>query len=142
MLDINSTLFIQIGNFLLLLLLLNFLLFRPIRRILVQRREEVTSLENMISDFDNRAEQKEKGIEEGMANARKDGFQEKESLRGQGQAEEQEVLQKASSSAEDKIGKAREELESKIADVRKVLEDQTASFSRELAEKILGRSIQ
>ena len=51
-------------------------------------------------------------------------------------------MQKASFSAEEKIGNAKQEIDNKIVDVRKTLEDQVASFSEELAEKILGRSIQ
>jgi F-type H+-transporting ATPase subunit b len=77
-----------------------------------------------------------------MILARKEGHKEKENFKGQGLEAEKGILQKASSSAEEKIGNAKQEIENKIVDVRKALEDQVASFSGELAEKILGRSIQ
>ena len=141
MLDINYTLVIQLGNFLLLLFLLNIFLYRPIRRILAQRNEEVNSLQKMIEDYQNSSEQNEKGIEENMIQARKEGFGEKENLRGQGQKEEQGILEEVSAKVEEKMGKTKEEMESKMAAVRKALQDQTAAFSMELAEKILGRSI-
>jgi F-type H+-transporting ATPase subunit b len=141
MLEINSTFFFQIGNFLLLLLLLNIVLFRPIRRIMIRRDEEVDSLQKSIEDYQGRSEQNEKNIEEGMVLARKDGFAVKEKLKGTGLEEEKLVLQGANSSVEEKLGKAKSEMEMKMADVRKALEDQVAGFSTELAEKILGRSI-
>jgi len=141
MLEINSTFFFQIGNFLLLLLLLNIILFRPIRRIMIQRDEEVDSLQKSIEDYQGRSEQNEKNIEEGMVLARKDGFAEKEKFKGAGLEEEKVVLQGANSSVEEKLGKAKSEMEMKMADVRKALDDQVAGFSTELAEKILGRSI-
>ena len=141
MLDINYTLVIQLGNFLLLLFLLNIFLYRPIRRILAQRNEEVNALQKMIEDYQHNSEQNEKGIEENMIQARKEGFGEKENLRGQGQKEEQGILEKANTNVEERMGKAKEEMESKMAAVRKALQDQTAAFSMELAEKILGRSI-
>ncbi len=141
MLEINYTLAIQLGNFLLLLFLLNILLYRPIRRILAQRNEKVNSLEKMIEDFQNGSEQNEKGIEENMIQARKEGFGEKEGLRGQGIKEEQGILEEANAKIEEKMGKSKEDMEKKMADVRKDLQDQTAAFSTELAEKILGRSI-
>lgn len=141
MLDINYTLVIQLGNFLLLLFLLNIFLYRPIRRILAQRNEEVNSLQKMIEDYQNSSEQNEKGIEENMIQARKEGFGEKENLRGQGQKEEQGILEEANAKVEEKMGKTKEEMDSKMAAVRKALQDQTAAFSMELAEKILGRSI-
>lgn len=141
MLDINYTLVIQLGNFLLLLFLLNIFLYRPIRRILAQRNEEVNSLQKMIEDYQNSSEQNEKGIEENMIQARKEGFGEKENLRGQGQKEEQGILEEANAKVEEKMGKTKEEMDSKMAAVRKALQDQTAAFSMELAEKILGRTI-
>ena len=141
MLEINSTFFFQIGNFLLLLLLLNIVLFRPIRRIMIRRDEELDSLQKSIEDYQGRSEQNEKNIEEGMVLARKDGFTEKEKLKGAGLEEEKVVLEGANSSVEEKLGKAKSEMEMKMADVRKALEDQVSGFSTELAEKILGRSI-
>ena len=141
MLDINYTLAIQLDNFLLLLFLLNIFLYRPIRRILAQRNEEVNSLQKMIEDYQNSSEQNEKGIEENMIQARKEGFGEKENLRGQGQNEEQGILEEANTNVEERMGKAKEEMENKMAAVRKALQDQTAAFSMELAEKILGRTI-
>ena len=141
MLDINYTLVIQLCNFLLLLFLLNIFLYRPIRRIMAQRKEEVNSLQRMIEDFQNGSEQNEKGIEENMIQARKEGFGEKENLRGQGQQEEQVILDEVNKNVEERMGKAKEEMESKMAAVRKALQDQTAAFSTELAEKVLGRTI-
>ena len=142
MLEINTTVFIQIANFLLLLLLLNIILYRPIRRILTKRNEETNSLQKMIEDFHDRSERNENSIEDGMVLARKEGLTEKEGFKGEGLEEEKGILQKASSSVEEKIGQAKEEMEAKMADVRKSLEGQIADFSKELAEKILGRGIQ
>jgi F-type H+-transporting ATPase subunit b len=141
MLEINSTFFFQIGNFLLLLLLLNIVLFRPIRRVMIRRDEELDSLQKSIQDYQGRSAQNEKNIEEGMVLARKDGFAVKEKIKGAGLEEEKVVLQGANSSVEEKLGKAKSEMEMKMADVRKALEDQVAGFSMELAEKILGRSV-
>ena len=77
-----------------------------------------------------------------MVQARKEGYEKKENLKGQALDEEKAILQEAGSSVEEKKDKADRELGSKIADVRKILEEQVAGFSQELAEKILGRSIQ
>ena len=142
MIEINFSLLIQIVNFLLLLFLMNIFLYKPIRRILTRRNEETNSLEGSIADYQNRSDQDENSIKEGLALARKEGYKEKENLKGQGLEAEKGVLQKASSSAEEKIGNAKKELEKRMVEVRKALDDQVASFSEELAEKILGRSIQ
>ena len=62
MLEIDYTVFIQVANFLVLLLLLNILLYKPIRGILAKRREQETALKNSTEDFQSQADQNEKSI--------------------------------------------------------------------------------
>ena len=142
MLEINYILFIQIANFLLLLVLMNILLFRPIRGILKTRSDEVASFEESIGDLLARSEQNEKRIEESMVEARKEGYLEREKYKGEGLAEERGILEEANGSYEEKVGAAKQEIEKKMSEVRETLEGQIAAFSNELAEKILGRSVQ
>lgn len=141
MLEINATLFLQIITFLLLVFLLNIIIYRPIRRILAQREEETGSLQEMIDEFQHRSEENEKGIEESLVQARKEGYAEKENFKGKGLEEEKGILQEANSRVEEKIGNARKEMDTKMADVREALEGELAVFSNDLAQKILGRSI-
>lgn len=142
MLQINLSLLIQMGNFLLLVFLLNIFLYRPIRRIIAQRSEQMSTLEHTIEDYQGKAEKDEIGIRENMARAQKEGYQEKESLKMQGLEEEKGILQEAGTVAEKKISGAKSEMEIQMGEVRKALEEQVAVFSKELAEKILGRSVQ
>jgi len=141
MLEINSTVLIQILNFLILLIILNIFLFKPIRNILIERNEETESLGKSIEDFKNQSAEKEKGIEESMIEARKEGFLEKEGFKAQGLEKEKGILQEAGLTVENKIGATKKEMEVKSLEVRKALEEQLSAFSNELAEKILGRSI-
>ncbi|MGD9033019.1 MAG: hypothetical protein PVH02_10175 [Desulfobacteraceae bacterium] len=137
----NITVLFQIANFLLLLFILNLIVYRPIRKILGQRGDEVISFQEMIEDFQNRSEKDAKTLQESMAGARSQGFKEKENLKGAGLEEEKVMLQEAISSAEDKIGKAKGEIDQNTAQARQSLEEEVRVFSKELAEKILGRSI-
>lgn len=142
MLNIDGTLILQIANFLVLLLVLNVILYRPIRRVLAQRNKEIDSQETTVASFQDKAQQYEKDIEDGKVAARKEGFTTKEALKAEGMEAEKGMLQEASQSVEQKLGAARQEMEAKMGDVRQALEDQISDFSNELAEKILGRSVQ
>lgn len=142
MLNIDGTLIVQIVNFIILLLVLNFILFRPIRRVLARREDEMNSRQKAIDEFKEQTEKNERGIEEGVIQARKEGYAEKEALKNQGLEGEREILQEAGGGVEQKLNAAKKEIESKIAAARKTLEGQIAGFSDELAQKILGRSIQ
>ena len=141
MLEINYTVFIQIANFLILLFLLNTLLFKPIRKILSQRNDQMDSFQKIIENFKNKFFRHEKDLEQNMIEARKEGHKEKDGLKGEGLAEEREMLQEAFSSTENKIDKARNEIQVKLVDVGRALQSEVDVFSKELAEKILGRSI-
>lgn len=142
MLNIDGTLILQIANFLFLLFILNIILFKPIRKILAQREEEMNSRQQTIDDYQGRAEQSEKDIEEGKVLARKEGYTTKETLKAQGLEEEKGILQEAGAGVEQKLDAAKKEIEAKVAAAREALEGQISGFSNELAQKILGRSIQ
>jgi len=142
MLNIDGTLILQIANFLVLLVVLNIILYKPIRGILAKRDEEMASRQKMIDDYQGRVEDNEGAIESGMALARKEGYQEKESLKALGQDEEKGVLQEAGAAVERKLTAAKQEIEAKISAARETLESEISGFSNELAEKILGRSVQ
>jgi F-type H+-transporting ATPase subunit b len=137
----NITVLFQITNFLLLLFLLNIIVYRPIRKILGQRGDEVISYQEMVEDFQSRSEKDGKTLEENMSGARREGFKEKENLKSAGLEEEKLMLQGAISSAEEKIGKAKGEIDRNTVQARQSLEEEVKVFSQELAEKILGRSI-
>ncbi|MCD6294124.1 MAG: ATP synthase F0 subunit B [Deltaproteobacteria bacterium] len=142
MLNIDGTVILQIANFLVLLVVMNIILYKPIRGILAKRDEEMASRQKMIDDYQGRVKDNEEAIESGMVSARKEGYQEKESLKVLGQEEEKEVLQEAGAAVERKLTAAKQEIETKITAVRETLESEISGFSNELAEKILGRSVQ
>ncbi|HDG97021.1 MAG: ATPase [Deltaproteobacteria bacterium] len=142
MLKIDISLVYQIINFLFLLFVLNLILYRPIRRIIQKRKQEMDGLEKAIQDYESRAQETAKGIEEGMILARKEGFREKEAIKEQGIEEEKSILADAMAKAGDKVHGAKKEIEAKVEEVRKELEGQIASFSAELVHKILGRTVQ
>ena len=142
MLNIDGTLILQIANFLVLLVVMNIILYKPIRGILAKRDEEMDSRQKMIDDCQGRVKENEEAIESGMVAARKEGYQEKESLKAQGQEEEKGVLQEAGAAVERKLAAAKQEIETKITSARESLETEISGFSDELAEKILGRSVQ
>lgn len=142
MLQIDLSLIIQIVNFLLLIILLNIFLYRPIRRVIAQRGEEMGSLEKDIETAEKKSQENEEGIQENRLLARKDGYQAKEALKLEGLAEEKTILQASGSRVDEKLAGAKVEMDAQTAAVRKALDEQIAVFSKELAEKILGRGVQ
>jgi F-type H+-transporting ATPase subunit b len=137
----DYTLFLQLANFLFLLFILNIILYRPVRKILGKRKAEVDGLQRSVSELDGKANRFAGELEEGMVKARKAGYQEKESLKSQGLEEEKALLKGAATASGERMGQARAEREKNLMEARGSLEKELSIFSKELAEKILGRSI-
>ena len=132
---------IQIINFLVLLYFLNIIVYRPIRGILNKRKEEMDSSSRMTDDLKRKIEKCSSDIEENIDSTRKQGLKERIGFRNSGLSTEKELLQNAYLQVEEAIGKAKNEIKEKINSARVSLQDEMESFSHELAEKILGRSL-
>lgn len=138
---IPSSILIQIINFLVLLFLLNIIVYKPIRGILNKRREEMDSSLNMTDEWKRKTEKYFNEIEENIDSTRKLGLKERINLRNNGLATEKELLEDAHSQVEKALEKAKNDIKEKINSARASLQDEMESFSHELAEKILGRSL-
>jgi len=141
MLEINSTLFVQILNFLVLLLLLNIIVFRPIRNIMQKRKEEMSSDEGSAREWGRMTEKHTTDLDANISDTRKKGVKEKDALKSEGLKEEQRMLQETHSTIEGKINRARAEIEEKRLKARSSLQGEIKVFSTDLAEKLLGRGI-
>ena len=134
MLTLDYTLFIQIANFLILLFVLNIILYRPIRKILGQRRQELDGYAEKIRDYQSRSEESALELEQNAVTARKEGHREKEEFRKDGLEQEKAMVQEAMSKAAGKIDQAKKEIDRMILDARGSLEEEVSRFSREVAE--------
>ena len=137
----DYTLYLQIANFLFLLFILNIILYRPVRRILGKRKAEIDGLQHSVSELEGNANRFAAELEESQAAARKAGHQEKESLKSKSLEEEKTLLKEAALASGERMGRARTEMEKKLLEARGALEKELNLFSKELAEKILGRSV-
>ena len=141
MVNIDYTIFIQVINLLVLLWLLNFLLFRPIRSILNERSSQLGSLKADISKMEQDVEQTIFGLEEGIKAARLKGKNEKDILKNQGYEEEKSIIDKTTMEVDARINELKGEIVREVENAKNTLKDHVALFSREMAVKILGRDI-
>jgi F-type H+-transporting ATPase subunit b len=135
------TLSIQIANFLFLLLLLNIIVFRPIRNILSKRKEQMSSSEDATQTWIQKANKGSEELEANISDTRKRGIKERDSLKSEGMDDEQKMLKEIYSVVEDKLDKARAELEKESLKARDSLNNEVNGFAADLAEKLLGRGI-
>lgn len=131
---------IQIANFLVLILLLNILLYKPIRSILRQRKEKLQGLETGIAATTQQADEKNRAFSEGLKNARLKGQEQKETLVKAATEEEQAIVAKITDKAKEDLDAVRAKIAQDVDTVRSSLEKDVDVFADAIATKILGRA--
>jgi F-type H+-transporting ATPase subunit b len=135
------TLFVQIANFLLIVWVLNIVLFKPIRNILIQRKEKITSLEQNVETSDKEAKEKNEAFDSGIRDARAKGLSEKSVLLNEAAEEEREIVDKINQKAQADLAEVREKIAKDAEAVRTSLQKEIDTFASAIGEKILGRAV-
>jgi len=142
MINPDITLLIQMINFFILLIVLNLILFRPIRNIIKERNQIVENFNSDIASLTGEAQASMEEFEEKVLEARKEGVGRVQIMKDEGEQAEVELIATTTQEVQTKIEEARKKVASDIQDARTEPQKQVQTFSVAVTEKILGRSIQ
>ncbi len=142
MISIDYTVLIHIINMVVLMILLNKVLYKPVLAIMDKRRERLDTLSEDVEKFKRNAEDRQAGVDKKMRQASrkaKEALDAARSAAGIAGAKKIAVIrQEADSEKEKQLA----EVEAEFEDVRKKLLNDTEIFARDMAAKILGRSLE
>ena len=141
MITIDITVLIQIVNILILIVVMNAVLYRPVRTMLAKRKEKVDELGTAIETFKKNAELRKEEINRKLNEARRKAKEEIESAKAAAQVSTAESLAKIRQEALADKTTQLGEIQLQVAEARQQLSGQTDSFATDMAAKILGRSI-
>lgn len=142
MIDINYSLFIQIANFLLLILVLNYLLYRPILRIIEKRESYLRSSEDEIRNIQETVDRKVAEYEESLRIAKQQALEQKNEITRAGAEDGKAIIDAVRNELPGIMEEFQKKMSSEVDKARQVLQTQSKAISLEIAEKVLGRSIQ
>jgi len=135
------TLFLQMGNFILLIFILNAILYKPIRQILIERKNKIQGYKEGIDTLQQDASESEKSFQAKISEARQQGVREKENLKQAGQDEEKQITDEINRKAQAELEAVRAQIVKDAEDARRGLEKEIEVFSGTIFEKILGRAV-
>jgi F-type H+-transporting ATPase subunit b len=135
------TLFLQMGNFILLIIVLNVILYKPIRQILIERKRKIQGYEEGIEAIQRDASESDQSFQAKISEARQQGVQQKEALKQTGQEEEKRLISEINQKAQAELEAIRAQIAKDAEDARRGLEKEIGVFSGTIAEKILGRAV-
>ncbi len=141
MVSVDSSLLIQIVNFLFLIWALNVILYKPIRSILLKRKAFVSDLEEGIKTADGDAQEKEQAFSEGIRAARTDGVEKKKAMLEEAAQEEMAIVEKINSKAQADLAEVKAKIAEEADSVRASLQAELDTFASAIGQKILGRAI-
>ena len=141
MIELNLAFFVQLVNFGILVLVLNIFLYKPIRKVLADRRLVVDGAREKAAAVDLEVQEKMALYEVRLRDAKAEaGARRAESLK-QAQVEETSLLEKARAEATASLASIRDRVAKEAADARVLLQQQAEHLSGDICEKILGRSL-
>jgi F-type H+-transporting ATPase subunit b len=140
--DINYSLFIQIANFLLLILILNYLLYRPILRIIEKRESYLRSSEDEIRNIQETVDRKAAEYEDSLRIAKKQALEQKNEITRVGAEDGKAIIDAVRNELPGIMEEFQKNINSEVDKARHILQTQSKAISLEIAEKVLGRSIQ
>ncbi len=136
--DLDITLLIQAANFLIAMLVLNFVMIRPIRDILRQRRELMNGLLKESEAFNSLADSRLNNYEAELDDARTSANAQKEQIRQQGVDSEQSILGAAQQEAQNLLQKSRKEINQSVEASMRVLRGQVDELAGKAVSRILS----
>ncbi len=142
MINLNLTLFIQLINFLALLVILNEILYKPIMAKMREREALIRKDQEKALDLEQQILAQENQHQEELAEARQTAAQEKSELIQGAKKNEGEILDRARAEAAGIVDEMKRSIDADAEEVRKTLEAQMAPLARSIASKILGRAVQ
>jgi F-type H+-transporting ATPase subunit b len=139
--DFDKTLFVQVGLFILLWIVLKPLLFDPMLKLFEEREKKI---EGTIADarkIDLQSADAKATYDDALAKARAAGALERDRLRAEGIKTENELLTAARAASQAKLEAGRNKSKQEMDAARADLSKERAVLARDVAARVLGREV-
>jgi len=141
MIDIDKTLLYQIINFLVLLITLNFILFKPIRQVMLEREQGISSAFGDAKAAQERMQGMLENYNVSLADAKQKATTSYNALYQQGLDAQRDMIAAERAKAGEMLDKARAEIAAASTAARADLRKEAERLSQEITSKLLGRAV-
>jgi F-type H+-transporting ATPase subunit b len=141
MIDINSSLFIQLANFLVLLIVLDVILFKPIRHIMQERQQGISSAFSDAKVAQERMQNLLDQYNSSLAEAKQKATTAYNALYQRGLDAQRDMIAAERSTSGELLDKARGEIASASSAARGDLRKEAERLSQDISAKLLGRAV-
>ena len=139
--DLDLTLFVQLGFFLVLLFVLKPTLFDPMMRLFEEREKRIAAPRHQATKEDERSAKALAKYETVLAKAREAGSAERDSIRAEGQKREAAIMTQVRAEVAATLEQGRSEIAQEAKTARDQLRTEARTIGREAASRVLGREV-
>jgi F-type H+-transporting ATPase subunit b len=139
--ELNLSFVVQLINFGILVLVLNTFLYKPIRKVLADRRQVIDSAREKTVSVDAEVQSKMDQYEARLHAAKAEAGARRADALKLAQAEEAVLLEKARKQAAESLASIRDRVAREAGEARELLKKQAEILAAAISEKILGRSL-
>ena len=137
MLKIDFSFWVMAINFFVLLIIMNFILFKPLLQIFKERENAVKGSLDAAKEMNTRREETIAGLNRELTETRSKAKETFETLRAEGLQRQKEVLMSAEAEASAMLDKARSDILAEVERARKTLRTEIDKFSDEIVRKLV-----
>jgi len=142
MIEINTTFWIQLVNFVIMMVMLNFLLYKPVLNVIEKRKQHLENLDDEVSALEKSVEEKVAAYDEKLREARQEAMSQKNEIQRGASEEGKGIIDQARGEISQIMEDFKKKADKEMSDARKILKAQAEKISVEISEKVLGRSVQ
>jgi F-type H+-transporting ATPase subunit b len=139
LIDIDGTIFIQFGLFLLMALVATQLLFKPYLKMREERTAGIEGARREAKELENEAETRMGDYEQRLARARDSALDEQRKVRAEAAAHQREVTEQARTQAAAALAEAHTKVADETGRARAELLPRADALARDIVTKLLGR---
>lgn len=137
----DQSVIIHIINFLFLIWVLNIILYRPIRQILIKRKEKINGLDQKIKTVLGDAEEKDLAYGKGIKDARAHGLKEKDVFLQAAAEEERDIIEQINLKNQENLAEVQARITKDAEAAKADLLKEVDMFAETISQKILGRAV-
>ena len=142
MVSLDYTILIQMANFILLIFILRKLLYVPILGVMNERKERMEESDGEVKRLKQEVEQKFSEYEEKVRLAKLDAMEQRNAIVKEGANLAKSMIDAVRSEIPALMEQLNARITREVDAARAILRSQSRKISLEIAEKVLGRSIQ
>jgi F-type H+-transporting ATPase subunit b len=140
--DLDGTVFVQLGMFFVAFLFLHALVFKPMVALLEAREQAIEGSKDEAKHLEQEVKDKQAMFESELRKVRGSAGEERERLRAEGLELERKLLETVRAETGSLVREAGERLTTEAKRVRAELAQSQGDLAREIASKVIGREVQ